>query len=584
MPAIPYKPFPDQEPTDRPTPYLNVRALPEAFGVNIGEALHRSGDELFGRAMALQQVRNHSDADELSSKYIIEAGKLRAQFNSLEGKNSPDALEQHGEDLENLRTKIGSEAKNDFTRKLYDGHTRGFMAREVFAAGGRAGEQNKQYNHKVIEDGKIAVHDEIAHRPGDQKTIDAAKERLKFLSNAGSDLKGYKGETREVEERRDFSKLLRTQIISEAKKNPFNAERLLKVNEADIQGDDLTAVRDAVDNFKITKGSQIIAEDLIKPPIDGRFDKSEEEYLKAGTEKAGDDPLMRKAVQSAVTGRYNMFKTANRNYYYDLEQILSRAITGDYGKFPASIPDMLKLHPEIEDAWQKLPASMRGKYYSSIAALQKMPDLERRSYERGSEGIQRYQTLIGMKHENPRDFMNIHIPGEQFTVPTIQSLIRMQADLSKKADEDPRMPHALQVIRNNRGIELNELGILKHTESNSDEYYRFVGAIQMGLDKLKKEKGGEPKDEEILTMADEVMKHKTFPWYRFDKTNEEPMYNKPVPDKWREDMVEAAKKLGKEQPTEEDIRRSYVRKLFRESKTGATGKTKDQSRATQESK
>src|SRR5881296_1863655 len=158
MPAIPYKPFPDESPADRPTPYLSAHALPEAFGVNIGEALHRSGDELFGRAKALQELRNQADADELHSKYVIESSKLRAQYQSSEGKDAPDRLEGHMKDLETLRQQIGSEAKNDFTRKLYDGHTRGFMAREVYSAAQHAATENKRYNNKVLDDKLVSVH------------------------------------------------------------------------------------------------------------------------------------------------------------------------------------------------------------------------------------------------------------------------------------------------------------------------------------------------------------------------------------------------------------------------------------------
>jgi len=74
MAQVPYKPVPDVQPEDRATPYFHVNAVSEAFGANIGSAIshlgsqiEQSSDQLFGRAVALQKLRNETEADQAIS-------------------------------------------------------------------------------------------------------------------------------------------------------------------------------------------------------------------------------------------------------------------------------------------------------------------------------------------------------------------------------------------------------------------------------------------------------------------------------------------------------------------------------------
>lgn len=573
MASIPYKPFPDVTPTDRPTPYLSTRAMPEAFGVNIGEALSRSGDELFGRAMALQQLRNQSDADELYSEYIIESSKLRAKYQTLEGKDAPDQFEKHAKDLDDLRQQIGGKASNNFTRKLYDSHTRGFMSREVYSAAQHAATENKRYNHKVIDDKEISVHDEVSHRPASERTIAASQSTLRDVYRQRAAMKGWDIDTEQIEYQRGLSKLLYTQITSLSKSNPEAADRLLKENEINLYGDDLPRAQGIVDSAMRVKGSTAIAEGIVKPPEGEKFEKSLQDYIKEATDKATevrpDDPLMRSATQDAVIARYHKLYGAKREADAANKNVMDRAVTGGYGRLPASVAEMLKLHPEVEATWQKMTDTQRKPYFSAIANLQKMPDLSRRNYEFSQEGVERYQELIGMKNNNPQEFLNLHLPSEQFRIPTIQALIRMQGDLGKKAEEDPRVSHALNIIRNARGPVMDELNIYRRTESTKEDYDRFVGALQMGLDRLREEKKAPPKQEEIIALADSLMFRKATPRFGgifggiFGTSKEEPIYNVTVPDKIRTEFIEQYKKTFKQDPTDEEIRREYVRSQLR---------------------
>src|SRR5262245_22574604 len=120
MPQIPYNPIPDRAPKDIATPYISLNTPGAAFGEsiaqskgpagqafgNLGSALEKSGNELFARAMAIQQLRNETEAKDADTTYIATAGRMRADFNSLQGKAAVDAGGKYMQDLEDTRAKI----------------------------------------------------------------------------------------------------------------------------------------------------------------------------------------------------------------------------------------------------------------------------------------------------------------------------------------------------------------------------------------------------------------------------------------------------------------------------------------------
>ena len=69
MAQVPYSPVPAIAPTEAATPKPSVNAPAAAFGAAAGEAmsglgrtLERTGDELFGRAIAIQNLNNETEA------------------------------------------------------------------------------------------------------------------------------------------------------------------------------------------------------------------------------------------------------------------------------------------------------------------------------------------------------------------------------------------------------------------------------------------------------------------------------------------------------------------------------------------
>src|SRR5215469_1107455 len=96
MAQVPYQPFATAEP-QAGGEKIAVSTPGAAFGENVGAALQQLGstgeqvgNELFGRAMALQDLKNENDARAAQSEYAEKASLLHAQFGSQLGKDAND--------------------------------------------------------------------------------------------------------------------------------------------------------------------------------------------------------------------------------------------------------------------------------------------------------------------------------------------------------------------------------------------------------------------------------------------------------------------------------------------------------------
>src|ERR1700678_3469110 len=152
MPQVPYTGVPSVAPQLDPTPRYQVDVDPASFGVNVwqatkqlGETEGKVGDEIYARGLAMQDLYNHSEAQQGASDYMQKAGELHANFSSLQGKEAVDAYPQYIQDLKDARTGIRDNLSNEMSGKLYDAESLSTMGRTIFNGAGHAATQNKAY-------------------------------------------------------------------------------------------------------------------------------------------------------------------------------------------------------------------------------------------------------------------------------------------------------------------------------------------------------------------------------------------------------------------------------------------------------
>src|ERR1041385_96878 len=134
MPQVPYNPVRQVGLENIGVSAPGVNAPLAAFGgaqaeamSHLGSGLERAGDEIFARAMAIQQVNNVAEAREAGVEYMKEAGQLHANYNALQGKDRVDAFPKYMADLKESRARIRDGLSNPASARRFDSQSMGTM-------------------------------------------------------------------------------------------------------------------------------------------------------------------------------------------------------------------------------------------------------------------------------------------------------------------------------------------------------------------------------------------------------------------------------------------------------------------------
>lgn len=282
MPTVPYNPVPDVAPQAPGVPGLRVQTPIAAFGGTVAQAiesvggkLDQDGNEIFQRAMALQDLNNRTAADKANTDYTIALGQKHAAFSALEGQNAVKALPQYTQDVQDLREEYG-QGLNPMARKLYDVDSRGQMARTIFNGAGHAGEQNKRWQEATAKSALQANRDGAYNTADDDAGFQA---KWNAVPNHVATLAGLGGwddtqTTHEVFKER--SGLLADRIKGLARTNPLRAEQMLNqaMQDKTLEFSDWQGANSIVHHEVVTTGSRVVT-DKVNAGWDPRMTQQE---------------------------------------------------------------------------------------------------------------------------------------------------------------------------------------------------------------------------------------------------------------------------------------------------------------------
>src|SRR5215469_12215955 len=107
MAQVPYNPIPEAQPASPNARLGDAPVIPEAFGINIGQAVTGFGNELASRALKIQEDKNTNAADAATVEFMKQSGAEHAKFAAMEGKERDDYYQQHVDNLEKIRQRVG---------------------------------------------------------------------------------------------------------------------------------------------------------------------------------------------------------------------------------------------------------------------------------------------------------------------------------------------------------------------------------------------------------------------------------------------------------------------------------------------
>lgn len=584
MPQVPGL-TPSVSPSLGGAPELSLPVPVDAFGGAVGKALEGLGgaiegasDKIWSRAMEMQNLQNETQAKEADAKYMMESGKMHAEFINKEGQNAgPEALAKHIQDLQDLRVSTRS-GLNPMAAKMYDASSLSFMGRNIFNAAGHSGQQMKVSANNAADARIDTASNNIGENPRDDIGYQRGKRVIESEIDRKADLGGWTPEQTEASKLNAVSAASAKRIVGLARTDAIGAKSMFDAasKSGALSPVDASKVEATVQSQFRLQGSRIISDKTLGGLRSGdETDKTEQDYIDTGVKEAEDtakrfgieDPLFKDFVRDRISADYRRQKTVERDGAQAAEQTVMAAMqTGNKeGILPKSLDELKLINPEVASAWDHMKPTVQQKYFGLFkqnAAGEKVVW--------NQDNLKTFQQLRGMKLDNPVEFLAHDFTNDKLPPSGILELVRMQQSLKSQADADPRVGRAMQIL----APDLHAAGIDK-TATNKDDYYQFVGSLQDQLDQFQKDHKKVPTMEEVRSIGAKLMQEQVTGRARFlgMGTEKTPAYQLPVPDeeitRLRNDPYWAAHNI---QPNDQMISRIYRAQKFKELYGGAAKK------------
>lgn len=559
--SVPYSGVPQETLQPTPTPEMNPKIPEAAFGGGVaqaaagfGKAVEGVGNEIFARAISLQNLNNETEAKEADAKYMIGAGELHAQYNSLEGKAAVDAYPKYAKDLQELRQSTRSSLSNPMAQKLFDGSSLSTMGRSIFNGAGHAATQQKAYVVGTAAANMDLDAKSVEDNPKDEGLFQQKIQRTKDNAATVSAAHGY--EDGGAQERdlalKATSKLWAQRIIGMSRTDPFKASTYLDEHKTSLTQEDYLRVDNSVRSQGRAVGSVNIANEIYAAGKgdDATPPKSLSEMESEARAKAKSfdpsDPLLEQHSVAAVRGIYNQDKYAKRQEDYTNAQTVDAAI----GKGVKDI-QTLRADPVIAAAIDALPKdkqlSLPARINAYNAAKDKVANEEK------------YNTLIGMSNNDVEGFLNTDPYSSGLNQSQMEKIAKRQQQLKASATQDPRVDRAVGWMRGAFGSQMEAMGVYKRTTGNKDDYDHLTGTVQSALDIWQENHGKPPTYKEFTEqIGPQIIQERAEPGWLWG-TNKKPFFNQETPSEFEAQVKADVIAKGGVEPTPEQLNRAYIR-------------------------
>lgn len=542
---------PDLVPSQVPQGFAPEVSLPvpvDAFGGAVGKALEGLGgaiegasDKIWSRAMEMQNLQNETQAKEADAKYMMESGKMHADFINNEGLNAgPEALTKHIQDLQDKRTEIRS-GLNPMAAKMYDASSLSFMGRNIFNAAGHSGQQMKVAANNASDSRIQLAKTSIGDNPNDDINVGRMTRVIESETDAKGRNSGWTPEQIAATKQSEVSEAVGHRILGIAKVNAPKAQRMLDdaVESKTLTPGVAEKITATVQNEFRTQGSRFIADKVLAGRRSGdEENRPVQEYVDAALEEAkkynSKDPQFDDSVRSRVVTDYNRQRAIETDTDNSNTRTVGMAMlkANAEGNLPTSIEELKAIDPKVSPAWDELQRN-------PAKAQAVLKQLERNAtgthVVTTPENLQQFHTFRGQamagSDEERSAFMSKNFATESaLTLTQRNGLMSLQDQMKHRAAisaaDDPRTSRALRLLQ----PDLVAAGITpKGSEDARKDYFTFVGSLQDQLDQYGKDHPGKlPTMEEVRTIGGQLMqKQVTSKGIIYD--TREPSYKLSVP-------------------------------------------------------
>lgn len=570
MAQVPYSPVPQATLSSQGLPESSPNIPAAAFGGDIataisgmGKEVAGAGNELYERAVWLQNLNNQAEAKRADAQYTTAAGEEHIRFASLSGDAAVKAYPEHAKRLKEIRASIGGGLSTAMSQRMYEADSGNVLARSILSGAQHAAVAQKEFVNGAI-DAKIKANiNQTALYPTDSSATDSGlKENERLIRERGR-LNGKAREVIDNEVAETASKLWSAKIQEMAKTEPFQAQKMFDENKGKLWYQDAQATETVLRSQRYGTGARMIAQELTKDLYDNTPGKPPERGLEERVTEARakaekmypDDPDFAFQTEQQVRSLYTRRKTDIRDTQISNENTLTAGVIGEYGgKIPTTVEELKGLDPELAKSWDTLPATKKRKYLTALANNAKG------DYAPDEKNYREYMKLRGQAiSDNAEDrdaFMNTDIVGLELPMKWRSALNKQRESMLKSAGGDVEVSKALR--------QLTDAGIAPdRTDKDATKIYR--GALQEAISEFTEKNNRKPKLEELKQIGSQLISQTVDPerWTFWGvRSGTVPFYQLSVPDEEKTKIKEAYGKDGINEPTDEQIQRVYLRKQY----------------------
>lgn len=554
MAQVPYSPIPLVQPSDQGIAKPSVNAPLAAFGGATGEALsklgstvEKAGDEMFTRALAIQQLQNETEATQADTEYMKTAGKLHGDFNALQGQDRVLAQDKYYKDLEESRAKIRDGLSNDMARKMYDRSSMSTMGRSIFNGAGAAAAAQKDWAIGTAVANKQQVLRTVGDNYNDTKGFEDSVNQIKARTIEEMSARGvHEGPQLEMAIAQSVSQTYAKRAIEWGRYKPTEAREWADQNRGMLLDDDRKKVDVSLDNDAIGVGSAMIANEV---GLDLPMSQAEDKARQLAAERSK-DPRAAEAAVKAVQGRYLIDKRVQK----EDERENWGTVQGAIMSSGATTVQQLRTDPQVAAAIDTLsvnkPVDVQRKINNFIKAQTAVTDDREKT------------RLHGMRNSTDpeiiQEFLDIHSTDlKGVSQGTMRWVDSQQAQLKKHLETNPIMSRTMAMLERTRGTELGELNIDR--TKDKDKFIQFQGALFSAMEVYKDEHKRWPSDDEVLEkIFPNVARVRTPGW--FTDTH---VFDEPAGKDWlKANRPIVRERLGYD-PTDGEMQRLYTGKLYK---------------------
>jgi hypothetical protein len=564
MPRVPYNPVPDIQPQS-PGEQISVQTPGAAFGENVGAALQhlgttgeKVGDELFTRAIALQDLANETEARNKVVDFTTQAAQRQADFDSLEGVDAKNALPGHLKAIGDLRTDMRGTLSSPMAQKYFDQEAASFQNRITFSSAAHAGEQFKNY---VVGTAQAQIDNTTKAyvNPFSESERSAKNTTIEEGSHTIAQARGWSEPERQAFVLKQQSANRLGQINQQAMQDPIKAYGTLQAAIKNNEIDQASADR-ALDNIYLHNravGVQNQATAIFGPGGKSLADMDAEAHKVSQDPKVTlNDPLFEKDLRTAIRSKSIYDKSITTDQNRTNMGTLMDAIHSD--KFHTS--QELLADPQVGMAIKALPSAAQDKIPEMLAQHWAKHDAD--------VGYNNWQALYGAARHNPDRFLDtdLYDPDLHLTREQRGDLLNVRKQLVANPQANPQVTRALQWMKTTHGQELGELGVRfapSRTEDPTSDrvknYNMYVGSLAQALESFQETNKHFPTpqefDEKIAKPLLATHSTSEGTWFHGLMGNrDEPEFERTIPEPV---MNEARSALQQEEATRPDARSGY---------------------------